>query len=135
MTMDSQRIDRNSGGPISHEISDGLLRVNVAGVVELAAITAYVIRHQQIWTEHRRVLWDLRKTDPAAVTSQDLLNIRHAFAEIMSKRRGGRTAVVVSRDLDLVARLTIALSDDQESPVTIRSFLREKDAISWLNEI
>lgn len=135
MTMDSQRIDRGSDGTISHEPRGGLLRVNVSGLVELSTITAYVIRHQQIWTEHSRVLWDLRKTDPTAVTSQDLLNIRHAFAEIMSKRRGGRTAVVVSRDLDLVARLTIALSDDQEAPVTIRSFLREKDAISWLNEI
>ncbi len=136
MTMDRQKggtSEKNSEA-VSHELTDDYLHVTVTGFVELSTITSYVTKYQDLWTESGCVLWDLRKVDPTGVTSQDILNIDHAFAEIMNLRRGGSTAILISKELDLVARIAIALSDDMDSPIRIRSFLKEKEAIAWLKE-
>lgn len=127
-------VNTGNGRTISHELTDGLLRVTVTGSVELSTITSHVVKHQQLWAENKRVLWDLRKVDPSGISSQDILNIKHAFAETMLLRRGGNSAILISPELDLVARIAITLSDDMNSNVKIRSFLKEKEAIAWLKE-
>ena len=132
--MDRQKNSGNndSGGTVSHELADGLLRVTVQGTVELSAITSHVIKHQNLWAENELVLWDLRKVDPIGISSQDILNIKHAFAETSILGRGGSSAILISSELDLVARIAVTLSDNMKSPVKIRSFLKEKEAVAWL---
>jgi len=135
LTMDRQNSSGNGkAGKITHEVNNGVLRVILTGSVNLSAATAYATLHQSDWMENTRILWDLLLFDPSGVTSQDILNIQHAFAEIMSLRPGGRSAVLVNKELDLVARVTLALSDERESPIAVRSFLDEEEAILWLHQ-
>ncbi len=132
--MDGQNSSECGGNTagISHEASEGTLRVTVTGSVSLQTVTAYVTRNQEEWAAHAKVLWDLRQFDPTGVTSQDILNIRHAFGEIIEMRAGGRSAVVVSKELDLVVRVAMALREHNVGHLEIRSFLEEADAQAWL---
>ena len=132
--MDGQNSgNHNRDAPgISHKACDGTLRVFVRGSVELQTVTAYVVRHQEIWAASTRILWDLRQFDPSGITSADILNIGHAFGEIMDLRAGGRSAILVSQELNLVVKVAMALHPLQESPVELRSFLDQADALAWL---
>ena len=135
LDMESQ----NSGNTpkttgISHETENATLKVLLRGSVALSEVTAYVTRYQDVWIAHSKVLWDLRGFDPSGVSSNDILNIRHAFGEIMELRTGGRSAVLVSKELDLVARVALALGENHEGPVQLRSFLDETQALKWLEE-
>ena len=133
--MDGHDSCRNGNdGRITHEVRSGILWVILTGSVSLPAVTAYATLHQDLWSENSKILWDLRAFDPSGISSQDILNIQHAFAEVMALRPGGRSAVVVGKELDLVARVALALWDDQGSPVNIRSFLDDESACSWLEE-
>ncbi len=133
---------QNSGGSnekvagLSHESENGTLTVFVRGSVSLATATAYATRHQQTWSAHDRILWDLRDFDPSGVTSSDILNIQHAFAEIMDLRTGGRSALLVGKELDQVARVALALyeskGEKQAGPITVRSFQNAAQAVEWL---
>jgi hypothetical protein len=118
---------------ITHRICRGTLKVIVSGPVGLQDVTAYVTRHQEIWAAHDKVLWDLRQFNPSGVSSADILNIRHAFGEIIDMRAGGRSAVLVSKDLNLVVRVAMALREDRDFPLEMRSFLDEAEALSWLD--
>lgn len=129
--MDRQR-DSDSEGTITHEVRDGILRVCLEGLVGLSEATTYAVRHQELWSAHSAILWDLRKLDPSRMNSQDVLNVDQAFGEIMRERPGGRSAILINKELDLVTRIAIALGDQKDAKVTIRSFLKEKDAINWL---
>ncbi len=132
LTMDSQTDGKEP--TISHEEHDGLLRVAVAGLATLSFVTAYATRFQDVWTRHPRILWDLRGADPTALSSEDILNINHAFGEIMDLRAGGRTALLISKDVELIAKIAIALCEGQEAPVTLRAFLDEQEALDWVRE-
>jgi len=132
--MDGQDDSDGTAG-LKHEVLDGILWVSVWGSVGLQAVTAYATRHQKIWSEQDRVLWDLRRFDPSGITSKDVLNIQHAFAEIMDLRGGGRSAVLIGKELELVVRVTLVLQEGPDGPVQIRSFLDEAQALAWLNEI
>ena len=133
--MDGQNSsdDRTDAASITHKVCNGTLRVIVSGSVGLQTMTTYVTRHQETWVANARILWDLRQFDPSGITSADILNIRHAFGEIMEMRAGGRSALLVSKELDLVARVALALHPEQESPIEIQSFLAEADALAWLD--
>jgi hypothetical protein len=131
--MDRQNNTGSSdAGHMTHEVRSGTLWVTVTGSVGMAAATGYVTSHQEIWSAQSRIVWDLRAFDPSGVSSQDILNIPHAFAEIMELRAGGRTAVIVGKELDLVSRLAIALGEDRKRHISIRSFLDEQSAEAWL---
>lgn len=132
--MDSQNSGSNprQATGLSHETENGILKVFVRGSVALSDVTAYVTRYQDIWTAHSRILWDLREFDPSALSSSDILNIQHAFGEILDLRTVGRSAVLISKELDLVVRVALALGDDQRQPIQLSSFLDESQALTWL---
>lgn len=134
--MDRQKGSGGSGDAagVTHEVHNDTLQVYVRGSVDLPTITAYATRHQDVWSSHSKILWDLRNFDPSGISSKDILNIQHAFAEIMNLRAGGRSAVLVNKELDLVARVAMALPENQNSPIELRSFLDEALAREWLNE-
>ena len=123
--------DGSSAG-INHKSQDGILRVSVQGSIALSDLTVYVTRHQEDWVAHDKVCWDLRHFDPSGITSSDILNIRHAFGEILEQKGSGRSAIVVSKELDLVTRVAMSLSENQQGPITIRSLLDLSEALSWL---
>ncbi|MEM8769868.1 MAG: hypothetical protein AAGE43_20720 [Pseudomonadota bacterium] len=130
--MDSQTDGKEP--TISHEEQDGLLRVVVAGPATLAFVTAYATRFQDVWSRYQRILWDLRGADPTVLSSEDILNVNHAFGEIMDLRAGGRTALLISKDVELIAKIAIALCEGRDAPVTLRAFLDEPEALVWVQE-
>ena len=115
-----------------HETSDGLLRAKITGPVEIQNVTMYTTRYQDVWARHDRVLWDLSAVDPSAITSDDVLNLNHAFDEILKLREGGKTAVIVAKDLELVANVALGLCESNHPPVTFNVFLDEDEAVAWL---
>ncbi len=127
--MDSQTAE------IRHEIKGDVLRVSVCGPVTLQQLTTYVTRWQNEWVSQRRVLWNLTNTVASNITSQDILNVDQSFAEILARRSGGRTAILVGKDLELIARISIVLLQNRSVPVELEVFLSEDDALAWLNEI
>ena len=135
--MDRQKSSGGKGDAagVTHEVRNDTLHVYVSGSVDLPTVTAYATRHQDVWSSHSKILWDLRKFDPSGVSSKDILNIPHAFAEVMSLRAGGRTAVLVNKEMELVARVAMAIYEDQNAPIELRSFLDEAAARDWLNEL
>jgi len=135
--MDRQKSSGGGGDApgVTHEVRNDTLHVCVRGSVDLPAITAYATRHQDVWPSHAKILWDLRKFDPSGISSKDILNIPHAFAEIMNLRAGGRSAVLVSKELELVTRVAMALFENQPAQIELRSFLDEAVAKEWLDEI
>ena len=130
--MDSQTEEKEP--KISHEERDGLLEVTVAGPATLSFVTAYVTRFQDVWTRFPRTLWDLRDADPTALTSEDILNINHAFAEVMDLHPGARTALLIRKDVELIAKIAIALCEGRDAPVALRAFLDAGEAEDWLRE-
>ena len=132
LTMDSQTHGKDP--KISHEEQHDLLRVSVAGPATLSFVTAYTTRFQDVWSRHPRILWDLRCADPTALSSDDILNINHAFGEIMDLRRGGRTALLIGKEVELIARIAIALCEGRDAPVTFRTFLDQEEALAWIRE-
>ena len=126
MTMDSQPLR------ISHESQEDLLFVTVEGLVEIPYLTRYVTSHQVVWKKYPGILWDLRDIDPSRITSDDVLNLHHSFAEIAHLRSGGRTALLVSTDLELIAKIAVALCETHHTPIELKTFLDENEAIGWL---
>ncbi len=135
--MDRQNSGINPGSAygVSHESDNDTLKVFVRGSVPLSEVTAHVTRFQDVWIAHSKILWDLREFDPSEVTSSDILNIQHAFAEIMALRAGSRSAVLIGKELDLVARITLALSENQDGSIQLRTFLDETQSLSWLGAV
>ena len=117
-----------------HEAGEDILRVTISGPLDLPRITSYLIQHQEDWSGKKAVLWDLRQADPTPLTSQDILNLDQAFAGIFEMRAGARTALLVGKELETIARISIALYEEREVPITFNSFCRESEAIAWLKE-
>lgn len=78
-------------------------------------------------------LWDLRDATLTQFTAQRILSVQAHLSPRVRGREGGRTAVVVSADLNFgVVRQYLAYSDDLELPFEQNAFRTMEDALSWL---
>ena len=93
--------------------------------------------HKQFWEGQptRNVLWDLSMGSMALLSSGDLERIAD-YANLHSeKRAGGKTAVVVSRDLEYgLSRVLDTLRDIRKVPLQLEVFRSMEEAYQWLNE-
>ncbi len=81
------------------------------------------------------VLWDFRKGSMAQLTSGDLERIADYAMLHSEKRAGGKTAVVVSRDLEYgLARVLDTLRDIRKLPYQLEIFRSVEEANQWLDE-
>ena len=80
-------------------------------------------------------LWDFRKGSMAQLLSGDLERIADNAVLHSEKRAGGKTAIVVSRDLEYgLARVLDTLRDIRKLPYQIEVFRSVEEANQWLDE-
>lgn len=121
---------------MAHELTldpeAGLARVSFSGhprYQEIAQALAAVVEDGAFIAERR--LWDLRVSG-LSLTYAELQRIG-AIAQTHDSGRGGRTAVLVSRDVDYgQARVFHVYRETERNPV--RVFRDEKKALAWLME-
>ena len=91
---------------------------------------------KQFW-ENRptmNVLWDYRKGSLARVSSVDLERMVDYVTVHSEKRAGGKTAIVVSRDLEYgLLRVLGTLREIRKIPLQSEVFRSMEEAIEWLN--
>ena len=83
----------------------------------------------------RLVLWDIREGSLASLSSKDLKMILKRGAQFADRRRGGRTAIVCSREVDYgLGRMFQTLASLQHIPFEINVFRNLEEAVEWLNQ-
>ncbi len=120
---------------ISHWTADGILRVRVEGHTDVGSVVAYAHEYRDTWVQHACILYDLTQLDPNALTSTAIKNLPESFASIVKLRAGGRTALLVQSNLELLAKFVVAQSETTHGLVEHRAFCSEDDAVSWLQAI
>ncbi len=125
----------NQDSRISHASADGILTVKLEGRVDLDLVTRYVTQHREVWVQHACILYDLLELDLRVVTVDYVMKLPDSFREINKLRAGGRTAALVPKELELIAKFTEADYETQDPPVEYRTFLHEEDALAWLRAI
>lgn len=120
---------------ISHWSADGILRVRVEGHTDVDSIVAYAYEYTDAWVQHACILYDLTQLDPNALTSTAIKNLPESFASIVKLRAGGRTALLVQNNLELIAKFIVAQSETAHGLIEHRAFCSEDDAVSWLQAI
>jgi hypothetical protein len=92
---------------------------------------------KQFWEDRptMNVLWDFRKGSLARVSSVDLERIVDYVAVHSEKRAGGKTAIVVLRDLESgLSRILDTLRDIRGVPFQFKIFRSMEEANQWLDE-
>ena len=120
---------------ITHCSAYGILVVLVEGSTNIVSLVNYAYQHRDVWVEHACIMYDLTLLDPEALTSAAIKNIPELFAKITEQRVGGRTALLVQKDLELIAKFVVAQSETAHGRIEIRTFCTKVDAISWLRAI
>lgn len=81
------------------------------------------------------VLWDFRKADLARVSSKETEAMMDYIKHYSEKRSGGKTALVVSGDLEYgLSRMAQTLAEIKSLSIQIEIFRSFKEAIQWLGE-
>ncbi len=120
---------------ITHCSANGILVVRVEGPADVDSLVNHAHQYQDVWVQHACILYDFTLLEPEALTSAAIRNIPESFDEITELRTGGRTALLVQKDLELIARFVAAQSETTHGRIEIRTFCSEVDAISWLQAI
>ena len=101
----------------------------------LEMLARYAMQYQEVWAQHPCVLWDLRELDPRNVTSDAVLRLPELFAKIHALRAGGRTALLVDKTVEFIAKIVVAQAETNNAPIEQRAFCSEEDALTWLRSI
>ena len=126
---------QNQDSRISHASADGILIVKVKGRVRFDSLTKYVAQHREVWVQHACVLYDMLEMDLSVVTADAVIKVPDSFREMTKLRAGGRSAVLVQKEFELIARFVVADFETQAAPVEFGVFLSEEDALAWLRAI
>jgi hypothetical protein len=82
----------------------------------------------------RLALWDFRAGSLSGIASNDLQSIVERGKQFADSRKGGRTAIVCSTDLDYgLGRMFQTFADIDRIPIEINIFRNLDDANEWLN--
>lgn len=80
------------------------------------------------------VIWVFNESDVSDITSSDLRRILFHTKKYAHSRSGGKTALVVSKDLGYgLARIFETFVDYEPFPFEVRSFRSMNEAKEWLN--
>jgi hypothetical protein len=82
------------------------------------------------------VLWDITAATLAALSVRGAQDLARQLARLNNGcRRGGRSAVVCSREIDFgVANMVIAYARLEGHPVHVQTFRTADDAMRWLTQ-
>lgn len=83
----------------------------------------------------RNLLWDLRNANLQQISSKDLEEFVHYVKLHSEARTGGKTAFVVSRDLEFgLLRMVDAYSEFAKIPFNLMTFRSMDEATQWLEK-
>ena len=83
----------------------------------------------------QNVLWDFRKASLARISSKQTEAIIDYIKHHAEKRVGGKTAILVSRDLEYgMSRMVQALTKIKDIPLKTEIFRSIEEAIQWLSK-
>jgi len=117
---------------ITHSSAEGILTVRLEGRFDVESMFVYVTENQSTWAAHACILWDLREFDARDLTGDSILKVPDKFAEILQRRAGGRTAILVKEDLEVIANIAVGNNANRNSPVKLNAFCSEEEALAWL---
>jgi hypothetical protein len=81
------------------------------------------------------VLWDFTEGSLASLSSKDLQMIIQRGAQFADRRKGGRTAIACSREVDYgLSRMFQTFASLQHIPFEINVFRNLEEAVEWLNQ-
>ena len=126
---------QNQDSRISHASAKGILTVKFEGRVDLDSLTKYIAQHREAWIKHACILYDMLEVDLSVVTADYVVKLPDSFREINKLRAGGRTAGLVTKEFELIAKFVVADYETQDFPVEYRTFLDEEEALAWLRAI
>jgi hypothetical protein len=79
-------------------------------------------------------MWVFLDAEVSAITSSDLRKILYYTKEYAHSRQGGKSALVVSKDLGYgLARIFEAFVEMEKFPFELKTFRALDDARAWLN--
>jgi hypothetical protein len=82
-----------------------------------------------------RILWDVREADFSEITPQDILeHVKSTKQLIADARRGGKTAVVLGKDMlgFGLSRMRETYFEMEDVPVAMQTFTNIDEAMEWL---
>jgi hypothetical protein len=83
----------------------------------------------------KNVLWDLAAADLSAVSTQNIREIVFLTTKHSSSRPGGKTAILISRDLEYgIGRMFAVLKEVEKSQVLHETFRDMTAALDWLRK-
>ena len=116
------------------EAESDLTVITVVGKVDAEQIASQIISFLT-GEPTQLVLWDIREGSLVSLSSNDLQMIVKRGAQFADRRKGGRTAIVCSKDLDYgLSRMFQAFASLQHIPFEIDVFRNLEEAREWLNE-
>ena len=81
----------------------------------------------------QKMLWDFRQANLSGISSNHIESLLDYIGQHAQKRTNGKTAIVVSKDLEYgMSRMIMALTEDKAIPVEIDVFRSIEVALQWL---
>jgi hypothetical protein len=117
----------------SLEAANDLTVVTVVGEVDVGQVLSQIIT-LLTGEPTQLVLWDIRAGSLAGISRDELRMIVEEGAPYADRRRGGRTAVVCSKEVDYgISRMFQAFASLGRIPFEIEVFRDIRGAREWLN--
>ena len=126
---------QNPNSRISLASADGILTVKLKGRVDLDLLAEYITQHREAWVQHPCILYDTLELDLSGVTADEILQLPESSRETIELRAGGRSAILVKKEFEVIAKYLVVGYESIDSPVELRTFLHEEDAVAWLRAI
>jgi len=117
----------------SLEAGKDLTVVTVVGDVDAGQVLSQIITFLT-GEPTRLVLWDIRAGSLAGISREDLQMIVKRGAPYSDRRRGGRTAVICSKEVDIgLSRMFAIFASLEHIPFEMNVFRDIGKAREWLN--
>lgn len=114
------------------DVGAQLTSIKASGKFEAREMLDWLMRYYE-GEVTKFILWDFAQADLSALKTEELRGFAAEARVHAQSRKGGKTALVFSRDSDFgLGRLFEALAEMEEVPFTVRSFRSMKKAKEWL---
>ena len=119
---------------INKNLRSDLTTLTVKGEITADEIKETILAHNQAAVT-KYVLWDLGQATAKAIQSSEIGSIVHATQEFTKSRKGGKTAIVASSDINFgLSRMYDILHELSHSDVPHMTFHSKEEALKWLTE-
>ena len=119
----------------SYDLSRDLTIAKATGKMNADDHRQWVKRFYGEGTVTSLILWDVREADYSEISTKDILeHVQETKALIANVQRGGKTAVVIDKDMlgYGLSRMREIYFDLEDVPIAMQTFSSMEDAMKWL---